>query len=45
VDHLPKIHSQVTLVLPPLAFVCADQRLNTVASAEGLCVENSNDDL
>ena len=34
---------RTAFALPPLTFVCADHRLNTVASAEGLLVENPND--
>jgi hypothetical protein len=34
---------RTTFALPPLTFVCADHRLNAVASAEGLFVENPND--
>lgn len=34
---------RAAFALPPLTFVCADQRLNAVATAEGLMVENPND--
>ena len=33
---------RASLALPPLTFVCADNRLNAVASAVGLTVENPN---
>jgi hypothetical protein len=34
---------RAAFALPPLLFVSADKRLNTVAAVEGLLVENPND--
>jgi predicted nucleic acid-binding protein len=33
---------RASFALPPLTFICADGRLNAVASAEGLSVEDPN---
>ncbi len=35
--------ARTAFALPPLTFVCADNRLNAVALAEGLMVDNPND--